>query len=255
MICAELFADSARGIYIPQHFAESADRDKFTGIDEEQWAILEVGPDHEHYWDVWDEVLDNAETTCGAVLYQDGDLWLIRAQDAIDAINEHCESVVEYETTHEDSGGNYAEFVPDSIAYCVLQGIRKELGQKVIRGGRENIGSNAYWEKIPRYDLHPAWENLEDDSLLDILCDCFVMVPGNIFGPCGDDRPVLTSFGVHEVEIDLSGICDGVTLEFVSESCEPYISGDGLAYVTTDSAWYAVLDVESFNDMVQEVAQ
>ena len=108
---AELFADSARGVYIPQHFAESAIRDKFKYIDKEQWGILESGPETEHYWDVWDDVLSNAETDCGGVLHQDGDLWIVWSQNAIDAINELCESQLEYETSHRDAGDGYAHLV------------------------------------------------------------------------------------------------------------------------------------------------
>ena len=43
-----------------------------TYIDKAQWGILESGPETEHYWDVWDEVLSNAETDCGGVLHQTG---------------------------------------------------------------------------------------------------------------------------------------------------------------------------------------
>ena len=77
----ECYADSARGIYIPQFFAESIKRECVSGVSEEDWNILESGPDHEQYWDAWTDVLDNAELTdsSGVVwtLYQDGDLWLI----------------------------------------------------------------------------------------------------------------------------------------------------------------------------------
>ena len=101
-------------IYIPQHFAESAIRDKFKYIDKEQWGILESGPETEHYWDVWDEVLSDAETDCGGVLHQDGDLWIVWSQNAIDAINELCESQLEYETSHRDAGDGYADLVGES---------------------------------------------------------------------------------------------------------------------------------------------
>lgn len=78
---AELFADSARGVYIPQFFAESVRRDLVTGVDQEQWDILESGPDHELYWDVWCEVTDGAtlhHPNLGeCYLYQDGDLWIV----------------------------------------------------------------------------------------------------------------------------------------------------------------------------------
>lgn len=75
------YADSARGVYIPQYFAESIKRECVTGVSQEQWDILESGPDHEFYWDVWCEIEGSAELTDsdGAAfrLYQDGDLWLV----------------------------------------------------------------------------------------------------------------------------------------------------------------------------------
>jgi len=78
---AELFADSNRGVYIPQHFAESVNRDLLSGVSGDDLAILEKGPETEHYWDAWCEVLDNASVTDaqGVVwrFYQDGDLWAI----------------------------------------------------------------------------------------------------------------------------------------------------------------------------------
>lgn len=79
---AELFSNSARGIYIPQHFAESVKREMVQNITQEQWEILEKGPDScDWYWDTWAEVLDNAvlnHPTLGECsLWQDGDLWII----------------------------------------------------------------------------------------------------------------------------------------------------------------------------------
>ena len=51
---AELFADGARGVFIPQHFAESVIRDKVTGVTAEQWAELESARISELYWEAWD---------------------------------------------------------------------------------------------------------------------------------------------------------------------------------------------------------
>jgi hypothetical protein len=81
---AILFADSARGVFIPQHFAESVRRDCVTGVSAEDWAILESGPDTESYWDVWCDVESRAVVTAplsgiAYTLYQDGDLWLVPA--------------------------------------------------------------------------------------------------------------------------------------------------------------------------------
>lgn len=78
-----LWLSDARGVYIPRDFAKSfTDRaNHVSGVDDEDWAILEAGPDHEHYWDVWTEVCGNAVVTdeigIKYRLNQDGDLWLV----------------------------------------------------------------------------------------------------------------------------------------------------------------------------------
>ena len=78
----ELFLSDVRGQYIPRDFAKCfADRNKVEGVTAEQWLVLEAGPDHEHYWDVWAEVLDAAKITgSNGMQYtfmQDGDVYAI----------------------------------------------------------------------------------------------------------------------------------------------------------------------------------
>jgi len=78
-----LWLSDARGIYIPRDFATSfADRAKnVSGVSDENWAILEAGPDHEHYWEAWQEVEQNAVITddngVKFRIHQDGDCWLV----------------------------------------------------------------------------------------------------------------------------------------------------------------------------------
>ncbi len=78
-----LWLSDSRGIYLPRDFANSfADRTKnVSGVSDEDWAILETGPDHEHYWDVWFDVQQTAVITddngTKYTIYQDGDCWLI----------------------------------------------------------------------------------------------------------------------------------------------------------------------------------
>lgn len=77
-----LFLDDHRGRYIPRDFAQEVKRDAVSGVEADAWAILEAGPDHELYWDVWMEVTDNAKVTDPATgivytLWQDGPLWLV----------------------------------------------------------------------------------------------------------------------------------------------------------------------------------
>lgn len=78
-----LWLSDARGIYIPRDFATSfRDRAKHVaGVTDEDWEILESGPDHEWYWETWSDVCDNALITDDKgvkyTVYQDGDCWLI----------------------------------------------------------------------------------------------------------------------------------------------------------------------------------
>lgn len=78
---AELYASDNRGVYIPQFFAETVIRELVHGISDEQWNTLCAGPDHEWYWETWDEVTSNAEIDLPngkkAYLWQDGDLWIV----------------------------------------------------------------------------------------------------------------------------------------------------------------------------------
>ena len=77
---AELILSDSRGIYIPKGFAEGCYPEKW-GVSQEDIDILLAGPDHEHYWETWDRVLQNAERKMddGRTfrLYQDGDCWAV----------------------------------------------------------------------------------------------------------------------------------------------------------------------------------
>jgi hypothetical protein len=78
-----LWLNDARGIYIPRDFATSfKERDKYvTSVNDEDWAVLEAGPDHVDYWDTWQEVEMFAHiiNDDGVVftVHHDGDVWLI----------------------------------------------------------------------------------------------------------------------------------------------------------------------------------
>ena len=78
-----LWLSDSRGQYIPRDFASSfADRAKsVSGVSDEDWAILEAGPDHELYWFTWTDVERDAVITDDNghtfYIYHDGDCWLI----------------------------------------------------------------------------------------------------------------------------------------------------------------------------------
>lgn len=82
---ADYYADECRGVYIPQYFAQSCNREMVTGVDQEDWEALEAGPENEQYWDAWDDVIRNATITSPdgkeGFLYQDGGLWIIWGDD------------------------------------------------------------------------------------------------------------------------------------------------------------------------------
>lgn len=85
---AILIASDRYGIYIPQRFAETVDREQadLGGMPQDDLTeclqIVESGPDAHGYWDAWDDLLCRLTVTDKATgatycLWQDGDLWLL----------------------------------------------------------------------------------------------------------------------------------------------------------------------------------
>jgi len=251
---AELYANSALGIYIPQYFAQTVKREEILYVTKEDWFILESGPDHEFYWDAWDTVLNCAETRDGGVLWQDGDLWIVYAQDAIDLVNDTCESMLEYETRHDDAGDNYAYLPAESWTETDTMNLREQFLRERFEtseyvSGQGWVNYKPQWQAL---GVDPRWQSIDPDTLADIALESFEMQAGSIYGPY-DGGITLASYAVQEIEIDLSHLgIDGVTLDFIRESCDAYISGNDLAYVTTDAVWFALLDVEWFNINIEQ---
>jgi hypothetical protein len=83
MDAVTLILSDASGIYIPQRFVEEClDPSMGRVIGVSDWAREQcaAGPDSEHYWDAWDEILREFQYwRSGAcyTLHQDGDLWLL----------------------------------------------------------------------------------------------------------------------------------------------------------------------------------
>lgn len=230
MTYAHCYADSARGVYIPQHFAETVNRDMLAGVDSDDLDILAAGPGHGDYWETWESVLDNAELTDsdGVTwrLYQDGDLWLIAFDAARDALNEAIAWQVEYEESHQDAGDAYGHMPRESWTGDDTRRLVESLGETD--------------------DIDPRWRDIDPDRLADIALESFDMKPGSIWGPY-DGGVVIGGYPVSEIEIQLDSLgVDGIALECVKDSLDAHVSGD-FAYVSTDAAWYAVLNVEMFN--------
>jgi hypothetical protein len=56
-IFSECIVDGSWGIYVPQRFCQNYE--KTSGVSQEDWDICLAGPDHELYWEAWDEILSN----------------------------------------------------------------------------------------------------------------------------------------------------------------------------------------------------
>ena len=243
---AVLYASDARGIYIPQHFAESFDPDQWGPMLMEEINTLQLGPhDNDQYWDAWCDVLDNAETICGGKLHQDGDLWIVWAQLAIDAVNELCKSQLEYEESHDDAGDAYAHMVAESWAPTDDDELRKNLvGPDVYQG--VDVVWQAQWK--PKWSIYPM--GLDSDVLSYLAIDLFVMQRGSIFG-CYTDGIILGSYAIQEIEIDLDHLdIDDITMDLIRESCDAYITGTDRAYMTTDAVWFAVVDPDAMQQAI-----
>ena len=242
MTYSTLLLDSSRGVYIPQHFAESIDVEGWTGIKAEDLDVLRAGPDAEFYWDAWQSLLDYAETKDGRVLHQDGDLWLVARDKAIEDLNAYFSDALEYETRHRDAGDAYACLVED----VDVQDVKRQLEEKVLFQSPGETALDATWTRKLDLDLR----GLDVEDVARLAMDCFEMVPGSIWGPY-EDGLVLAGFPVQEIEVEIQKEFDGIVLEFIGDNgTDAYITGTGRAYIATDAVWYAVASVKDLQDAI-----
>jgi len=73
-----LLVDSNRGVFVAQSFAANY---LDTNLKEDDKAILLAGPEHDDYWECWEDVLNYCELTDQDgnkfTLHQDFDLWAV----------------------------------------------------------------------------------------------------------------------------------------------------------------------------------
>lgn len=228
---AQLFADSARGVYIPQYFAESHAPEQWRHINPDDVEILTAGPEHESYFDAWDSVLNNAETVDGGKLHQDGDLWVYWPDDAIETLQACIDWQVEYEESHVDAGDAYSHIPRESWCSDDDSRLRDFVDRNAIGAG------------------------LDTDEIADIALENFTMKPGTIYGFDGDENYfILASFPIveHEIQIDHDAIgIDGVTWDLIKDSRDFCINGDR-AYVATDAVWFAAISRKKLARLITE---
>lgn len=73
------------GIYCPQVFAERVERSMFPSILKDAWEILEAGPEHELYWDVWSNEFEGQKSIDGGTIYHDGDVWIVYEWEEVES--------------------------------------------------------------------------------------------------------------------------------------------------------------------------
>jgi len=164
-----LFEDS-RGVYIPANFAKEIEWEKFHGMPpKEDMEALKKGPDfdyNESYWEIWDEVLDNAylydKDGNEWRLYQEGDLWLYcydllsptekRAFLGEDIEVYTCECGKELDTTNGDTVIHYSYEYPPLCKKCFIEGLREGSDGDVLEQLNENPNFCIGDEFIPELE-------------------------------------------------------------------------------------------------------
>jgi len=219
---AQLFLDSNRGVYIPQHFAEMIDPAQWRYITAGDIAELKAGPESDDYWHSWDIVLGNAETFDGGKLHQDGDLWLVWA----DAAQAEIDAMVEYEESHQDAGDNYSHLPAES--WCSTD--TAELIRKLTERGVDLCG-------------------VDHDRIADLAIDLFRMQPGHGFSIRDTDSQIcIACYPIQEIEIQTE--FDELTLESIGACYR-----GNLVYVGTDVSWDAMVDVAEFAAAIREESE
>lgn len=175
-------------------------------------------------------------------------------QNAIDAINGLCELTLEYETRHGDAGNSYAHLVCESWRNQKTRDMVQSFNEeKRDHSVTDHFAPDSYKPQSELLGIDKRWKDIELDILADMALETFDMVPGSMWGPYGNDRIVLDSFPVGEIEVSLEHLgIDAITLDLIRESCEAYISGNDCAYIATDSVWSAVVDVEALNTEIEQ---
>jgi hypothetical protein len=247
-----LFADSSRGQYIPQFFAESVDWNQLDNWNEDERAILLSGPDNEFYWETWDSVMDNVQTVDGGILVQgeSGDLFIVYRDKAIAALNEYIESQVEYYESHNDAGDAYAHMPGESWS----RDNEKRLAEQFEAITTLDWINGNFVET----ELHPAIDckGLDIDQVSNLALGNFEMIAGTIYtDSVGKEFIVIDSFPIGEIEIPLAqdigalGI-DELTFEYTKGGIDSYVNDSGYAYVTSDVAWYAAIGRDELQALI-----
>ena len=230
-LTAQCLADSAHGVYAPQRFANSMGihwrlHPTDDGQHQTLRTILASGPAHEHYWDAWQEVLDNAEAGFDDLKWQlymtdNGDLLAVPVEAAIERLEAAIAACVEYEESHKDAGDGYVHMPRESWS----------------NDYRERMTEACEAIEVDISGL--AIEDVEEAAL-----ENFEMRSGPAYLA---DEEAIDSWAVNEIATQLEmgdvGIGDETTFTLAAEACGYHWDerNPNLFYALGSATWHAVL--------------
>jgi hypothetical protein len=152
-----LILDSNLGTNIPKAFIERGFHHIWDNISEEAVEILREGPEHEHYWDAWDEVLNSASGTSSDGtnwrLEQDGDLWMVE-QEKQEKEEKEPEKP-EMPNLATIPAADYGKFLFETGRAAEFESLIRAYANKIIEMNLERGASNYRYGHSLRFTISP----------------------------------------------------------------------------------------------------
>jgi hypothetical protein len=160
-------------------------------------------------------------------------------EELAEKINAIAESRVEYETTHKDSGDNYACLVPESWS---------NYHDEMLVGFLAFHGIN--------------WQGLELEDIAREILEDFDMISGHIFSGTSQDSWIIDSFPISEIEIQIDS--NEIGQSWTKDLCEilsrksdvylRYLSPDcAFGYQASDCVWNAEISESKLREIVKDL--
>jgi len=178
-------------------------------------------------------------------------------EELADKLETAIEWQVEYESSHDDAGGEYACCLPDACAY---NNAEKRLAKYLETHGVEYDAETILKELLnwDQYEIHAG--HIFTDSRFDYLGE------GNYRGP--QPYLILDSFPVGEVHVqfclpDLASMLEvdeqsarefsAIAIDDRRFCCRRETDGGLLCFENTDSVWYYVVSMETIEGIISDI--
>lgn len=151
--------------------------------------------------------------------------------DAIAEIDEYCAQQLEIAEKANDSG--------DAYSHMPREGDTLDMERRLVTFCKE--------AGIETGDLEP-------DEILEEALEGFRMEPGTIYERDDGALFVLDAYPVGEVQISLQSLdIDYDLIHRIANRLDATISRDGMAYMSSDAVWRAVIDRETLQERLNDV--